>query len=55
MGGVFAQFSQDSNGAYVVNQAGVREMAGVQMAINRINNKTDGIYDELLPHTKVRL
>ena len=55
VGGLFAQFSQDSNGAYVVDQAGVREMAAIQMAINRLNDKTDGIYDNLLPKTKVCL
>ena len=46
MGGVFAQFSLDSNDAFVVDQAGVREMAATQLAINKVNNKYDGVYDQ---------
>ena len=55
MGGLFAQFSLDSDGKYVVNYAGLRQMAAVQMAIDQVNNKNDGVYDDLLPNTKVRL
>ena len=36
-----------------IHQSGVREMAAVKMAINRINDKYDGILDRLLPGTKV--
>ena len=54
VGGLFAQFT--SNGEQsAINQAGVRQMAAVQMAINRVNNKHDGLFDELLPLTQVRL
>ena len=53
MGGLFAQFSRDSSGTYVVDQGGLNLMPAVQMAIDRINNKADGIYDNLLPNIKV--
>ena len=55
VGGLFPQFALDSNNQYTIDQAGVRRMAAVQMAINRVNNKTDGFYDQLLPRTKVHL
>ena len=53
LGGLFTQFSLDSDGHSVVDQRGVRSVPAVQMAINRINDKNDGIYDNLLPNTKV--
>ena len=52
VGGIFPQFRLDSKGNYVMD-AGVRRMAAAQMAINRVNNKTDGVYDNLLPDTQV--
>ena len=55
VGGLFPQFILGSNNQYVIFQAGVREMAAVEMAINRVNDKHDGIHDGLLPRTKVRL
>ena len=53
LGGLFTQFSQDSDGNFVVDQGAVRSVPAVQMAIDRINNKSDGIYDKLLPNTQV--
>ena len=53
MGGLFPQFRLDSTGSYVVAEAGVRWMAAVQLAIDRVNNKSDGLYDNLLPNTQV--
>ena len=53
VGGLFAQFSLTREGEHRIFQAGVREMAAVQMAIDTINNKDDGLFDELLPNTKV--
>ena len=53
VGGLFTQFSRDSSGTYVVDQGGLNLMPAVQMAIDRINNKADGIYDNLLPNIKV--
>ena len=53
IGGLIAQFSPDSNDNYEVNQAALRQLPAVQMAINRINDKSDGFYDELLPRTRV--
>ena len=54
VGGIFPQFRLDSNKKFVVDESGVRRMAAVQMAINSINDKTDGYLDELLPNTQVR-
>ena len=56
MGGLFPQFSSSAAdvSVTVVDQGGVRRMAAVQMAINRVNDKHDGIYDTLLPQIKVR-
>ena len=53
LGGLFAQFSSDSSGTYVIDQGGGRLLPAVQMAIDRVNNKTDGTFDKLLPHTLV--
>ena len=53
MGGLFPQFRLDSTGNYVVEEAGVRSMAAVQLAIDRVNNKSDGLYGNLLPNTQV--
>ena len=53
MGGLFPQFRLDSTGNYVVEEAGVRSMAAVQLAIDRVNDKSDGLYDNLLPNTQV--
>ena len=54
MGGLFDQFvfagSLDETS---LDQRAVRSMAAVQMAINSINDKHDGIFDDLLPQTKV--
>ena len=53
VGGLFPQFQLDNNAGYVVDNAGVRETAAVQMAIDQVNNKSDGVYDHLLPNTQV--
>ena len=54
VGGLFPQFQLDNNNVdYVVDNAGIREMAAVQMAINQVNNKSDDVYDHLLPNTQV--
>ena len=53
MGGLFPQFRLDSKNNYVVEESGVRSMAAAQLAIERVNNKTDGVYDKLLPNTQV--
>ena len=47
MGGLFPQFFVDGSG---IDELGVRQMAGVQLAIDRLNNKSDGVYDNLLPN-----
>ena len=53
VGGLFPQFRLDSKQKYVIDEAGVRRMAGALLAIDRVNNKTDGVYDNLLPNTQV--
>ena len=55
VGGLFPLFSSSAGDVSktVVDQSGVRRMAAVQIAMNRINNKNDGIFDDLLPQTKV--
>ena len=53
MGGLFPQFRLDSAGNYVVSSGGNRRVHAVQMAIDRVNNKKDGMYDDLLPNTQV--
>ena len=53
VGGLFPQFRRDSEGKSTIDEAGVRRMAAVQLAINRLNNKIDGMYDNVLPTTQV--
>ena len=50
MGGIFPQFLVDGS---AIDELGVRQMAGVQLAIDRLNNKSDGVYDNLLPNKQV--
>lgn len=52
VGGLFPQFKVDDTD-YVVNPPGVAFMAAARMAINIVNNKSDGMYDHLLPNTQV--
>ena len=55
IGGLFPQFRRlDSDGAYFVYEDGARLVAAAQMAIDRVNNKSDGVFDKLLPNTQVR-
>ena len=54
VGGLFERFTFSESTGYVkLNRRAVSSMAAVQMAINDINNKYDGKYDDLLPQTKV--
>ena len=50
MGGLFPQFMLDGS---TINELGVRQMAAVNLAIDRVNNKNDGVYDNLLPNQQV--
>ena len=54
MGGLFSQFARTADGDYVVDTGGLRLMPAVKMAIDRVNNKSDRIYDNLLPNIRVR-
>ena len=51
VGGLFPQFSsrRDDMGTTVIDEAGIRRLAAVLMAIRSINNNTS-----VLPQTKVR-
>jgi ABC-type branched-subunit amino acid transport system substrate-binding protein len=51
IGGMFAPI--DSTGAMSLSQA--EHLAAFVMAINEINDKTDGIYDDLLPSTHLSI
>ena len=53
VGGLFSKFQLDNNDDYVVDNAGVSWMAAVQMAINKVNDKSDDVYHDLLPNTQV--
>jgi hypothetical protein len=53
VGGIFTQFSRDSDGNYAIDQGGLRSLSAAQIAIDRVNNKSDGVYDNLLPNTQV--
>ena len=53
VGGLFPQFRRDSENKFVIDEAGVRRMTAAQLAIDKVNDKSDGVYDDLLPHTQV--
>ena len=50
MGGLFPQFMRDGS---EINELGVRQMAAVQLAFDRVNNKNDPMYGNLLPNKQV--
>ena len=50
MGGLFPQFMLDGS---AINELGVRQMAAVQLAFDRVNNKNDPMYGNLLPNKQV--
>ena len=50
MGGLFPQFFVDGS---AIDELGVRQMAAVQLAFDRVNNKNDRVYGNLLPTKQV--
>ena len=50
MGGEFPVINADGT----FNAVGAHRRAGMQMAIHEINNKTDGLYDDILPNVIVK-
>ena len=48
VGGLFRQFANNE-----ISESGIRRMAAVQLAISKLNNKTDGIFDNLLRNAQV--
>jgi Receptor family ligand binding region/7 transmembrane sweet-taste receptor of 3 GCPR len=56
IGGLFDTFAvENSSLEYVRQDAGSQYLAAFVMAVDEINNKIDGIHDDLLPNTKIRL
>ena len=52
VGALLSQFRAKDN-KWVMDESGVRGTASALLAINKVNNKTDKVYDTLLPKTKV--
>eukprot|EP00736_Rhodelphis_marinus_P008687 Rmarinus@m.23256 len=53
IGGLFSLTAYDTEGLRVPNEHGVANMAGFLMAVDEINNKTDGVLDNVLPQTQI--
>ena len=53
VGALFGISSKNNDGKSVIAQDMVRSFAAVKMAIDQVNNKTDGNYDGLLKNTQV--
>ena len=52
VGALLSQFRAKDN-KWVMDVPGVRGMASALLAINKVNNKTDKVYDTLLSKTQV--
>ena len=50
IGGEFPIINADGS----FNAVGAHRRAGMQMAVREINNKTDGLYDDILPNVMVK-
>jgi hypothetical protein len=55
LGGLFDTYVKDASSNLVRKDAGRQYLAAFVMAVDEINNKNDGIQDELLPFTKIRM
>ena len=56
IGGIFDSYQVvDKSLQFVRQEAGSQNLAAFVMAIDEINNKFDGIFDNILPHTKLRM
>ena len=53
MGGLFPVFFKLNDIIGIVIDWDVGLITVVQMALDRINNKNDGVFDNLLPNTRV--
>jgi len=51
LGLIGPQFTVDGN----IHTEGIHAISGALMALREINNKTDGIYDEILPNTVIKV
>ncbi|KAL1502937.1 hypothetical protein AB1Y20_011008 [Prymnesium parvum] len=52
LGGLFPMFKAERD-AFQLDLAGVRRFAAFQLALREINNKSDGLADQLLPRTRL--
>ena len=52
IGGLFPRF-RTATSSYSLDSSGVRRYAAFVQAIREINNKSDGVVDDLLPHTQL--
>ena len=56
LGGLFDTFAiKDTNSTFVRLDAGSQYLAAFAMAIDEINNKSDGVNDNLLPFTQIKM
>ena len=53
IGGLFPKFKTAAHN-FKLDTSGIRRLSSFYMAINEINNKSDGVADKLLPHTELR-
>ena len=54
LAGVFKFLTKDDQGNVVKDHNSNQMLAAFIMAINELNNKNDGIYDDLLPNTNIK-
>ena len=53
IGALFPQFHTAASG-YTIDSSGIIRFASFLLALNEINNKTDGVADDLLPNTQLK-
>ena len=54
LAGMFNFLTKDDAGNVIKHKQGNQILAAYVMAINELNNKNDGIYDDLLPNTQIK-
>ena len=55
LGGLFDTYFKNADSTVIRLDAGSQYLAAFVMAIDEINNKSDGVHDNLLPFTKIKL
>jgi hypothetical protein len=51
---MFNYLDKDANGKVIKHRQGNQILQAYVMAIKELNNKTDGVYDNLLPNTQIK-